>query len=119
MIELDASPGCNTLFGWPGQRAGTIAARTLCVVGVPTELGNPLARGTRLAPAAIRRASLDHAAPPVAGIDWGDLTLPGVLDQQSLLENLAVTAARIYDSNLCPLLLGGDHSITYAPVSVL
>lgn len=107
------------LFDWPGHAAGLPEAGRLCVVGAPTDQGNAISRGAALGPAAIRRASLDLAPPRTSGLDWGDIERPEATDLVSLLDRLADTAARIFERNLCPLILGGDHSITYAPVSML
>lgn len=108
------------LFGWPGrQHAGPSEAGRLCVVGAPTDQGNAISRGAALGPAVIRRASLDFEPPLVSGFDWGDVQETSATDLALFLDRLAETCALIFERNLCPLILGGDHSITFAPVSTL
>lgn len=106
-----------SLFDWPDRNRAPAEPGVLCVVGAPTDLGNPIARGAAKGPAAIRKASRLLAPPRVAGCDWGDVE--GLANLARYLERLAETTKEIRDRGLCPLFLGGDHSISYAPVSVL
>lgn len=108
----------ETLFGWPGSEV--IPRRgSLCVFGAPAESGNPIYRGTARAPAAIREASRSLAPPHAKGVDWGDPVHAGGSDATTVLAHLAQTTARVRAAGLCPLMLGGDHSLTFAPVSTL
>ncbi|AEI67568.1 arginase family protein [Corallococcus macrosporus] len=111
-----ASPRAS-LFGWPDRSLALAEPGALCVVGAPTDLGNPIARGAAKGPAAIREASQLLAPPRVPGCDWGDVAGPANLARY--LERLAETTKDILARGLRPLFLGGDHSISYAPVSVL
>lgn len=105
-----------SLFGWPDRRHA--APGMLCVIGAPSDHGNVIARGPSRAPAAIRRASADLAVPR-HGVDIGDIAAPKAPDPAAFLDRIAAETRRVRGEGLCPLILGGDHSITYAPVSVL
>lgn len=114
-----ASRQSASLFYWPSQQDGASAPARLCVVGAPTDQGNAISKGTSLGAEAIRYASLNLAPPQVSGFDWGDVEKEDGIDLAAFLNRLAETAASIFDRNLRPLILGGDHSITFAPVSKL
>ncbi len=107
---------CDRLFSWPGREALDIPARSLCVLGAPTDKGNAISRGAALAPSAIRQASLNCEPPKLTCTDWGDV-VDNAADLGTYLESLSDQVAHILERGLCPLILGGDHSITYAPVS--
>lgn len=109
----------TALFDWPDGRNGPFEAGGLCAVGAPTDHGNAISRGAAHGPEAIRRASLLLAPPRTGGLDWGDIERSDSTDLASFLDRIAHTTMLIHERALCPLLLGGDHSITYAPVSAL
>lgn len=113
----DADPP-HSLFDWPapGERC---ASGRLCVLGAPTDQGNAISRGAALAPAAIRRAACALPPPRIGGYDLGDLGRDAGGDPATYLDRLALATADVIARGLCPLTLGGDHSITYAPVSML
>lgn len=108
-----------SLFGWPERQSALPQAGTLCVVGAPTDHGNVISRGAAHGPAAIRRASLNLAAPRIEGVDIGDIDRSDSPDPETYMERIADVTHGLAERGLCPLLLGGDHSITYAPVSML
>lgn len=114
-----------TLFGWPAEaRVGPPAAGALRVLGVPSDRGNAIARGAAGGPAAIRRASIAPHESCRAVIcddarDCGDVEVPAAADPAAVLTTLEVAVAEIVGCGGCPLLLGGDHSVTFAPVSLL
>lgn len=109
----------GTLFDWPKRQTGHCESSRLCVIGVPSDRGNAIARGTADGPGVIRRVSLGLEPPQVIGFDWGDIEHPQPIDPASYVRLLADAIRVVYDKNLCPLILGGDHSITFAPVSTL
>lgn len=115
----DDSGARLSLFGWPDRRQAPPETGTLCAVGAPTDQGNVISRGASRGPAAIRRASLDLPAPRTRGLDIGDIDQSDSPDLESFLDRIAAATHGISERGLCPLLLGGDHSITYAPVSML
>lgn len=107
-----------SLFGWPDRRQAAPAPRSLCVIGAPSDHGNGIARGASRGPDAIRRASA-NLAPPHYGLDIGDIAALRAPDPAAFLDRIAAVTQCVSGDGLCPLILGGDHSITYAPVSVL
>ena len=108
-----------SLFGWPAAEGAPPSPGSLCVMGAPTDHGNVISRGAAQGPAAIRRASLALASPEPAGVDIGDIDRSDSPDPETFTERVAAAAAAAAGRGLCPLLLGGDHSISYAPVSAL
>ena len=107
-----------SLFGWPERQLALPKAGTLCVVGAPTDHGNVISRGAAHGPAAIRRASLNLAAPPLEG-GTSATSIVGLPRPGDVHGPHRRRDSGICDRGLCPLILGGDHSITYAPVSML
>lgn len=111
--------GRASLFGWAGWDDGMKESGSLCALGVPTDHGNVVARGAAQAPAAIRDASLHLAPPPIGGLDIGDVDRADARDPDRFVRCIAGVIDWMDDRDLCPLILGGDHSITYAPVWAL
>lgn len=108
-----------SLFGWPDPHGAAPEPGALCVIGAATDHGNVISRGAACGPAAIRRASLDLAAPGPGGVDMGDVDRSDSPDPEAFMDRIAAATDDLAAMGLCPLLLGGDHSITYAPVSML
>lgn len=111
--------GDATLFGWKDPRDTAARTGDLCVLGAPTDHGNVVSRGAAHGPAAIRRASARLASPRNGGWDIGDVDRSDAPDAQPYLDRIRATTRTVRTLGLVPLLLGGDHSITYAPVSAL
>lgn len=105
------------LFGWPASPDA--GAGRLCAIGVPSDHGNGVSRGAAQAPAAVRRAAARLVPPRHPGVDLGDQAGCAAADHDTVLAGLAAATERVIDRDLRPLVIGGDHSITYAPVSVL
>ncbi len=120
---VHAAPGA-TLFGWPASAAPRAGAAGIEVLGVPSDAGNGIASGARFGPAAIRRASLalpvrnidgiDHA-----GIDHGDVDFIHDCDWADALLRTQALVERIAARGAVPIVLGGDHAISYAAVAAL
>lgn len=108
-----------SLFGWPGPGRAGPEPGALCVMGAATDHGNVISRGAASGPAAIRRASLGLAAPGLDGADMGDIDRSDSPDPEAYMDRIAAATRDLAGKGLCPLLLGGDHSVTYAPVSIL
>lgn len=108
----------QTLFGWPLAAVGAEAAR-YGVIGAPSDHGNGVSRGAAQAPAAIRHAAGRLPPPRHRGIDLGDLTGCQAQDHGTVLASLSAQIELMSRCGLRPLTIGGDHSLTYAPVSVL
>jgi agmatinase len=108
-----------SLFGWSGRQSAPPERGSLCAVGAPTDHGNVISRGASQGPAAIRRASLDLPAPRFEGLDIGDVDRSDSPDPESFIDRVAAVTHGLCERGLCPLVLGGDHSITFGPVSML
>ncbi len=97
--------------------------RTVALLGVPFDAESSFERGPALAPALIRASlrressntstegGLDLADPGVL-IDAGDLDFTG-LDPAAIRARIEAGVAEVLESGSTPLVLGGDHSITY------
>ena len=105
--------------------------KTFQIVGAPFELGSRKA-GAALAPAALRTNGLDSlvralARRGVSVADIGDVAAPSAGDPESNPRNLAqlvsyshelmARLAEVYDAGACPIVLGGDHSVSIPSVS--
>jgi agmatinase len=95
------------------------------IIGAPIDWGTTYRSGTRFGPKAIREADyLDSNArrPHLPTgidpfehfrvVDIGDLALPPGFTEKSL-ERLADAVAEISEKGAVPIVLGGDHSITF------
>ena len=107
------------LFRWQDPRHAAPRTGDLCALGAPTDHGNVVSRGAAHGPAAIRRASVQRAALPSEGWDIGDVDRSDSPDWQPYLHRIGDATRMVRRLGLVPLLLGGDHSVTYAPVSVI
>ena len=111
--------GDATLFGWPAASAADAQPGRLCAIGVAADHGNGVSRGAAQAPGAVRRAAGRFAPPRHRGADLGNLAACGASDHATVLERLAAFTTQALERGVRPLMIGGDHSLTYAPVSVL
>ena len=97
--------------------------QTVALLGVPFDAEGSFERGPALAPAAIRAAlrressntstegGLDVADPSIL-VDAGDLDFTG-LDRAAIRARIEAGVTEVLESGSTPLILGGDHSITY------
>lgn len=105
--------------------------RTFQLIGAPFELGSKTL-GSALAPAALRTHGLSAfieslADAGVSARDLGDVVAPSEGDPGSNPRNLAELVAysndlmprlaEVYDAGACPIVVGGDHSISIPSVS--
>lgn len=100
-----------------------MSARTVpTLLGVPWDASSSFLRGPALAPQAIRDAlhspagntwteSLRDLSIPGALADAGDLTLPN--DPGPARDAITAGVRGLLQANATPVILGGDHSITY------
>ena len=94
----------------------------LAIIGVPFDEKSSYLRGAALGPQAIRAASTGKAHNPwtesgvnleedAIVVDLGDVDVSGDVDKTFMRTEKAV--AGILDKKAIPIVLGGDHSITY------
>lgn len=111
------------LFGWPCAPWSDAATGAIEVLGVPSDAGNSIASGARFGPEAIRRASLTSPKPTPAssawipGIDRGDLAAVHARDASDALGEIERVIGGIIARNGLPVVLGGDHAISFAGVA--
>lgn len=116
-IAGDTPMNFATLFGWPSAKERPLAGG-IEVLGVPSDSGNGIASGARFGPEAIRRASL-KLRPNAIGIDHGDIDGVHGYDWADVLEQTERAVEGIAKRKSLPIVLGGDHAISYAAVAAL
>ncbi|MGH8079922.1 MAG: arginase family protein, partial [Lysobacter sp.] len=115
-MNLESDRTAQGLFGWPG--AG-VSQSLVEVLGVPSDVGNGIASGVRFGPEAIRAASLRLPHPGIAGVDRGDVAGVHTCDWSEVLARAQRAVEDIVGRGAIPLLLGGDHAVSYAAVAAL
>lgn len=115
----------NTFAGVPSADLDSLQGADVAIVGAPIDWGASYRAGARFGPKAIREA--DYLSPDARRphlptgidpfeemhvVDVGDVQVaPGYLEEG--LEMLAASVASISGAGVIPIVLGGDHSITY------
>lgn len=100
---------------------------TVALLGIPYDASSSFQRGAAAGPAAIRRAlrtpssntwdeSLRDLADPAMLVDAGDASLDESVDPRATIE---AAVGRVIERGQRPLVLGGDHSITYPVVRAM
>ena len=114
----------SSFGGVPAARLEDLQGARAVIVGAPFDWGTSHRPGTRFGPKAIREAdyfSADGRRPHLptglnaleSVVDIGDIeTHPG--DIEGDLELIADTVEQISRAGSIPIVLGGDHTITYA-----
>jgi agmatinase len=110
-------PPASGLFGWPYASPLDPALGAIEVLGVPSDAGNCIASGARFGPESIRRASLGLTPPGIRGIDRGDLGEVQASDWSDTLIDIERVVGEIVARDGLPLVLGGDHAISFAAVA--
>lgn len=106
----------QSLFNWP-QSPGEVDQDALVeVLGVPGDAGNSASSGSRYGPDAIRRASGNVARPLLSGFDHGDIADVCGFDWMDVLNRTSKSVEAIARKGSTSILLGGDHSISWAGV---
>jgi agmatinase len=120
------------MYGIPAEDLSALDA-DVAFLGVPYDLGHASKPGARLGPASIREASSASVAGPLgpkdAGfhdretgrellsgirvVDVGDVDVPVANVEQSLA-NVTTAVSAIVARKAMPVVVGGDHSITFA-----
>jgi len=123
-------------YGWPESGSSRVS-----VIGVPHDLLSRTGAGAASGPSALRVASshpayrLDETSGQSAGwfdyyenrqiltgvtfVDLGDIVFPHGAAASELGRRLSAVVALCHKSGSFPLLLGGDHSLTYWSVEAL
>lgn len=108
-----------TLFGWPSGNNSRIDAGQFCAIGVPADQGNGVSRGAAYGPRVIRAAAHMLCSPVSPGVDSGDISNHGGLSVEALLARVGNAVERCLEAGMRPLIMGGDHAISYAPIDML
>ncbi len=125
-------PRAPTMYAMPSVDDLTTLSADVAFLGVPYDLGHNSKPGTRLGPAAIREGSREVAGgftrndagfydretgatllKGVRVVDVGNVVIPPASIEQSL-ENVTAAVSAIVDRKAMPVVLGGDHSITFS-----
>lgn len=108
-----------TLFNWQQADDSKRDTPAIEVIGVPSDVGNSVSAGTRFGPDAIRRASLGFPSPlsKLSGRDSGDVKSVHAKDWMHVLKDIEQSVSDSARRRALPLILGGDHSISYAGVA--
>lgn len=116
----------ETFCGVPSTPIDEIGDADVVIIGAPIDWGASYRAGARFGPKAIREADYldaDHRRPHLPTgidpfevfnvVDAGDVKVsPGYLEVG--LENIAEAVETISNAGAVPIVLGGDHSVTYA-----
>ena len=111
-----------TFAGVPAADLDDLGSPDVVIVGCPIDWGATNRPGARYGPEAIRQADyldsdgerphLPTGIDPLAVLDVGDLVVaPGYLEESLDLTRQAIRS--IAETGAVPIVLGGDHSITY------
>lgn len=110
-----------------GRTRGFLASRTdyhsakAVIFGIPMDWTTSFRPGTRLGPTRIREASwgledysfpVDRSLLEVNYYDWGDLELP-FGNVEAAMRISAAATKRFLDDGKMPLMLGGEHLVSY------
>lgn len=130
-------PAGQTMFGCPARTLDRIEAGEIVFFGVPTDQGATGFPGARFGPNAIRAASgerhsyvLDpetltmqgwsEGGPPMLKgarmADLGNVVVTLGEDPAAIYERIGAVSAAVFAAGAFPVVLGGDHSITFATV---
>jgi agmatinase len=116
----------GTFAGVPRAELAEIGDAGAVIVGAPFDWGTTYRPGARFGPKAIRendplgptgsRPDLESSVDPLAAlgvVDVGDIdVVPGYVDHS--LDLIADVVGRIAGSGAVPIVLGGDHTVTFA-----
>ena len=115
----------SSFLGVPARRLNDLGDGEVVILGAPFDWGTSFRPGTRFGPAAIRQAdygAMDGYRPhlptgidplgELGVVDIGDVyVVPG--DVETSLERISDTVEAVARAGKVPIVLGGDHTITY------
>jgi agmatinase len=126
-------PRAVTMYGMPAVADLSQLDADVAFLGVPYDLGHTLKPGTKLGPAAIREGSAiagpfttnsagfydrETGTAMLEGVrlvDAGDVPVPAALIEP-VLDNVTADVTAIIGRTAMPVVIGGDHSITFAAI---
>lgn len=108
-----------TLLGWPRGSGSAPRPGSLCALGVPSDVGNVISRGAAQGPGAIRSAGYGRPGPSEFVYDFGDVDFAGATGSAQHIERILSSVRAIVDADAVPLLIGGDHSVSFAPIATI
>ncbi len=109
-----------------GSAASYEEADTI-IVGIPMDFTVSFRPGTRLGPQAVRNVSfgleeysvlLDKDLADYSFYDWGDINLP-MGNVPASLERIGAVTAKVLADDKFPIMIGGEHLVTYPIVREL
>jgi agmatinase len=116
----------GTFAGVPRGSLDDLGGARVAIVGAPFDWGSTYRTGARFAPKAIREAdcfSSDGSRPHIDSgvdalrvlgvVDVGDVAMPPGYIEESL-ERLTGAVEKVSAAGTIPIVLGGDHTITFA-----
>jgi len=122
--RTNAFASTSSFCGVPAARLDDLQGARAVIVGAPFDWGTSNRPGTRFGPKAIRETDYLGAHPSRPHLPTGLDALEGVVDIGDIethpgdiegdLELIADTVAQISAAGSIPIVLGGDHTITYA-----
>ncbi len=122
--RLHAFASTSSFAGVPATTVDNVEGARAVIVGAPFDWGTSYRPGTRFGPKAIRQADVHGAYPDRPHLPTGLNALEGVVDIGDIalhpgdiegdLERITTTVETIAAAGTVPIVLGGDHTITFA-----
>ncbi len=135
--DFGLAHGDLTMFGVPARLLDEVENGEIVFLGAPFDLGTTAYPGCRFGPTALRMASTERFEcqldletgrmsawnmPTLGGAilggarlsDIGDLTYQAGEPVETFYARLRSVMSRLYEKGAFPVVLGGDHSITYS-----
>lgn len=127
--EYHSFSSAATFCGVPRATLDDFGDAEVVIVGAPFDWGTTARPGARFGPKAIREADYlirDGKRPhfdsgidalrELKVVDIGDVAMPPGYVEQSL-EAITTVVAKIAEAGVVPIVLGGDHTVTFADAS--
>lgn len=115
----------SSFLGCPARPMNDLGDAGVVILGAPFDIGTTYRAGARFGPAAIRNAdygAMDGYRPhlptgidpfeALGVVDIGDVMVTPA-DMERSIEEIADTVAHVAEAGKVPIILGGDHTITW------
>ena len=115
--RLHAFAATSSFAGVPAATLDDLQGARVVIMGAPFDWGTSYRPGTRFGPKAIRESDYIAADGYRPHLPTGLNALEGVVDIGDIegdLERITITVERVAAAGSIPIVLGGDHTITYA-----